>query len=97
MKHPKTYFDDRPKLMTEFARFYKNVKFDIGFELRPLTKKDFFVKCNEPLSVDPFKIFKALNFRESFSNAGRVRFLVKIIYVGKMIQPNSWDDWLGKQ
>ena len=75
--------------MAEFARYYKKVKSDVGFELQPLSKKDFVVQCHETLSVEPFKIFQALHFNERFNHGGRVKFLVKIIYVGKMIKPNS--------
>ena len=67
VKHPKQFFDDRPKLF-EFLRVYKDVNVAVGFELPAIDKRHYFVQCNPLLPEEPFKIFKALNFKEKFDS-----------------------------
>ena len=88
--HPKVFFDKRPKLMSEFEKFYKPVEIDTSFELPKLDeKKDFFLECKEELPDEPYRIFKALQFTEEFDVGKRVSFWIRISLVGKMIKPDS--------
>ena len=73
---------------------YKKIKIDIGMKLPVLQDKEYVVKWNQSKSLEPYKLFEALNFVRVFAPQRRKVFTIKLALLGKMEKPNSWAEWL---
>ena len=52
------------------------------------------MKYYQSVSLEPYKLFEALNFARTFAPQRRKVFAIKLALVGKMVKPKSWAEWL---
>ena len=55
---------------------------------------DYVVSCNQSISMEPFKVFEALNFVQIFKPDERKIFSIQVALVGEMMKPDNWVGFL---
>lgn len=88
LKHPPSFFKERPSLLSQIEEFYKGINIDSEYNDDTLGEKDYILHCKKEVSTDPSIIFEKLGMGRDLPNAKTGRrsrdFRTNVVLFGEM-------------